>query len=584
MAHRKPATDILAVPTTGIGFFAQREWVTLPGDNYVTLDAALDDTTPTPTTSGIAIDAPALQDTTGPPGNTGTTPTNPTTHDTPETSTPPPPPMTGRWRPLAVTTMLDRSQALDDRILRILDGEESVPHWWPRDDSGYAITKRDLEFLRINPIQIKWMLTGEAPMGMTPALYQRFAGEMLRALGRNGIHPSDVDIRLKGTGAGFFSGSHKTLPREQDLAASPEAAERLREWLSDGRERPLRRPYDLMWRLGLEPEPSDFDLDINSTAMVRAARAHWRARHPDRYPGDFMGGHGYLDKHTTIGTFQALAQWAAKWEKILGRPLSLGVFESSGPFDATRLGRELSSHFRETDWIIHRPDTPKAWRTPRSRITPPAEPARTTLPPDRLRQARNTLARVSSDLDRDEILRQMSARPHGEVPTGRLLPAAETAATRATRTEQAAAARRTHADDTLNRARNGDGPRVRELRAERERHAPADWERLRGDAHRADIDDAERGVRRETRRAAADARRAASDHDLARNLRDEAALRSTLPTHRLAIEDGRREELRRLPPDRTGPRPDRRAGHRELRRTHDHEPPTPDTPGHNTIS
>ncbi|SBW18284.1 hypothetical protein FDG2_0604 [Candidatus Protofrankia californiensis] len=208
-------------------------------------------------------------------------------------------------------------------------------------------------------------------MGMTPALYQRFGTEMLEALRRDGIEPSQVDIRLNGTGAVFFAGIHKTLPREEDLVDSPEVTRRLREWFGDSQDRPLRRPYDSMWRLGLEPVPSDVDLNINSTAVVRAARAHWRAHHSDRYPGDFMGGHGYLDKQTVMGAFSALAEWASRWEGELGRPLSLGVFESSGPFDATRLGRALSSHLRDTDWIIHLPDTPMAWRTPRSRITAP---------------------------------------------------------------------------------------------------------------------------------------------------------------------------------------------------------------------
>jgi len=53
-------------------------------------------------------------------------------------------------------------------------------------------------------------------------------------------------------------------------------------------------------------------------------------------------------------------------EEFLGRPISLGVFESSGPFNETVLGRSLSSHLRDTDWIIHTPDSP--WPTPRSKI------------------------------------------------------------------------------------------------------------------------------------------------------------------------------------------------------------------------
>ncbi|MEV8534709.1 NUDIX domain-containing protein [Streptomyces sp. NPDC051211] len=352
LVDRTPARDILAIPMTGIGYFGQKEWVLLPGDSLVTLDGVVTGGAPTPAVeqtaaSSVALGAPALDDAVETAANRTAEGPTPAVEEAGE-----------RWQPLTITARLDPSDQLDNQIIRILDGEEDYPGWWPRDDSGYAVTKRDLDFLGINPVQVRWMLTGEAPMGMTPELYQQFRTEMLEALQRDGIEPSDVDIRLKGTGAGFFSGIHKTVPREEDLAGSnPDAARRLQEWVGDSQDRPVRRPYDLMWRLGIESEPSDFDLDINSTAIVRAAREHWNAHHSDRYPGDFMGGHGYLEKQTVMGALPALAEWANKWEETLGRPMSLGVFESSGPFDATRLGRPLSSHFRATDWIIHRPET-----------------------------------------------------------------------------------------------------------------------------------------------------------------------------------------------------------------------------------
>ncbi|MEV6685084.1 NUDIX hydrolase [Streptomyces sp. NPDC051130] len=348
LADRKPVQDILSIPMTGMGYFAQKEWVTLPGDSLVTLDGIFNGEPPASTVeqtaaSSIALGAPALD------GAVGTLESDAVATAQQEAA--------DRWRPLAITDRLDPADPLGNRIARILSGEEEYPSWWPRDDSGYAITQRDLDFLGINPVQVKWLLSGEAPMGMTPELYQRFREELLDALERDGIEPSLVDIRLKGTGADFFSGIHKTLPREEDLdrAGNPEAAERLREWLGDRPDRPARRPHDLMWRIGAEPEPSDFDLDINSTAIVRAAREYWNTQQSDRYPGDFMVGHGYLDKQAVKGALPALAQWADTWEETLGRPLSLGVFESSGPFDATRLGRPLSAHFRATDWIIHRP-------------------------------------------------------------------------------------------------------------------------------------------------------------------------------------------------------------------------------------
>ncbi|MEU6759781.1 NUDIX domain-containing protein [Streptomyces sp. NPDC046685] len=350
LADRKPAADILSLPMTGMGYFAQKEWVTLPGDGLVTLDGVFDAGAPAPAVeqtaaSSVALGTPALDDAVESPVEGalhGPVPAADVPRD--------------RWSPLTITAELDPSNALDRRIAQILEGQQELPSWWPRDDSGYAITQRDLDFLGIKPVQVKWLLTGEAPMGMTPKLYQDFRTQMLEALERDGIEASKVDVRLKGTGAGFFSGIHKSLPQEEDLADRPEAAQRLREWFGDDEDRPVRRPYDGMWRMGLEPEPSDFDLDINSTEIVRAAREHWNAHHSDRYPGDFMGGHGYLSKRAVAGALPALTEWAATWEGTLGRPISLGVFESSGPFDATQLGRSLSSHFRATDWIIHRAD------------------------------------------------------------------------------------------------------------------------------------------------------------------------------------------------------------------------------------
>lgn len=375
LAARTPARDVFSLPTTGMGYLGQKEWVTLPGDGLVALDGVFHGGAPAEgveqtAASSVALGAPVLDaaaDTL-----TGAADALYVAADTPADETradetradgareSPPPVLdepADRWQPLTITDELDVADPLDRRITRILDGEEAVPGWWPQDDSGYAITRRDLEFLGINPVQLKWLLGGEAPMGMTPPLYQQFRTEMVEALERDGIDPSQVDIRLKGTGADFFSGVHKKVPQEEDLADRPEAAQRLREWFGEGQDRPLRRPRDFMWRMGIEAEPSDFDLDINSTAIVRAAREYWNTHHSDRYPGDFMGGHGYLLKQVVVGALPALSAWADKWESTLGRPMSLGVFESSGPFDATRLGRTLSSHFRATDWVIHRADT-----------------------------------------------------------------------------------------------------------------------------------------------------------------------------------------------------------------------------------
>lgn len=324
LAARHSAQELVSLPTTGMGELSQQRWVALPGDHRAVVDGVV----PDPRIKQRELASFAA---------------------TPETT----PEAAPGWQPHLVAGRLRAPDELDARIGRILDGNEEAPAWWLRDDSGYTIARRDLEFLRIDPQHLRWMLTGESPMGLTPRLYQQFAAEMLEALEQDRIKASQVDIRLKGTAAGFFSGLRKTLPTEAELAGKPDALERMREWFGSGQRRPLRRPYDAMYRLGLEPEPSDYDLDINSTAAVRVARAYWRDQHSDRYPGDFMGGHGYLDKQAVRGALPSLSTWAKRWEDRLNRPLSLGVFESTGPFDEAALGRKVSAHFKDSDWIIH---------------------------------------------------------------------------------------------------------------------------------------------------------------------------------------------------------------------------------------
>ena len=66
-----------------------------------------------------------------------------------------------------------------------------------------------------------------------------------------------------------------------------------------------------------------------------------------------MGGHGFLDKQAVRVVLPHLADWGRRWEDRLNRPLSLGVFESTGPFDEAALGRRLSAHFKDSDWIVH---------------------------------------------------------------------------------------------------------------------------------------------------------------------------------------------------------------------------------------
>ncbi|MFB8762097.1 hypothetical protein [Nocardiopsis alba] len=297
LVDRTPASDILSVPATGMGYFGQKEWVTLPSDRPSTLDGrssgrSRDLSSEKTAASSINVGTPALD------GNPSPLPRSspPALHE--EKITGP--------QPLRITSRLDKTDPIDERILRYLDGKGDPPGWWPRDDSGYSITKRDMEFLEIDPVQLKWLGEKKAPMGMTPEIYERFGTEMMEAIQQDGFDPSQVDIRLKGTGSGFFSGKHKSMPTEQDLINHPEALRRHREWFRDSKNRPLRRPHDAMFKLGIENVPSDFDIDINSTEMIRSARKKWKEKNPDRHASDFMGGHGYLDKSAVHDSFPTL--------------------------------------------------------------------------------------------------------------------------------------------------------------------------------------------------------------------------------------------------------------------------------------
>ncbi|MER5561154.1 hypothetical protein ABT071_21375 [Streptomyces sp. NPDC002506] len=71
----KPARDIFSLPTTGMGFFGQKKWATLPATGPTTLDGIYTATAPAAgeqtAASSIHLGAPVLSDAAGaqaPPG------------------------------------------------------------------------------------------------------------------------------------------------------------------------------------------------------------------------------------------------------------------------------------------------------------------------------------------------------------------------------------------------------------------------------------------------------------------------------------------------------------------------------------
>lgn len=183
---------------------------------------------------------------------------------------------------------------------------------------------------------------------MTPLEFREFSSSLYDALAREGITPEDLDLRLQGSSARFFSGEHKSLPPESDFHDNPDAHARMDTWFGDDENRPLRRPFDSMYRLGLEDEPSDYDIQISSDRMVDACRQRLEI---DGSQGDLVHRkYGFIVKEIFEDMFPSLWAWVDEWTERTGRPVVPALFPSPGPPDTSSAG--VSSHFRESDWRI----------------------------------------------------------------------------------------------------------------------------------------------------------------------------------------------------------------------------------------
>jgi hypothetical protein len=116
-----------------------------------------------------------------------------------------------------------------------------------------------------------------------------------------------------------------------------------------------------MYKLGLDPDNSDYDTNLSSDAMVAKARAHWDGL---GQPGSFLSGDHeyvnkdieYVNKDIAREAFPAVNAWANTWsdELHLRREVSWAVFPSSGPKDVSATSGHYA-HFQDSDWIVFRP-------------------------------------------------------------------------------------------------------------------------------------------------------------------------------------------------------------------------------------
>ena len=202
---------------------------------------------------------------------------------------------------------------------------------WPEDPvSGYRLQTRDLRFLGISIIRVKWWRSGEAPLGMTPRQYTDFRSSLADALRSDGVTTGDTDIRLKGSSINIFSNRRKALPTEGDLAGKPESAALLRQWLSDDPARPASRPFDSMYKLGLSDRRSDYDIQIRSDQMVELARRRYEADPSQQLEPFAHDKYNFVAKQIVREQFPALHRWAQRWQDEFGREVNPALFGLEG--------------------------------------------------------------------------------------------------------------------------------------------------------------------------------------------------------------------------------------------------------------
>jgi hypothetical protein len=236
------------------------------------------------------------------------------------------------------------------------------------DGQGYQIRHRDLRFLQIAEHAVAEWRARRLPLGMSLAGYEALQRGIERALRRDGLQPTECDVRLKGSAAEFFSGWHKRMPRTKDEVVDlfrelrgrvPDSWEiadvmhRLeQDWISDN-DFPSRRPFDSIYRLGIAREPSDIDIQISSDVMVNRCQeilsdlgqviTEVRINHPV---------YTFVRRDLVEHAFPELYLFSLRMTDRLLRNVSVVVFPAAGPPDVSNRHGELSSHLRSTDWKV----------------------------------------------------------------------------------------------------------------------------------------------------------------------------------------------------------------------------------------
>jgi hypothetical protein len=236
------------------------------------------------------------------------------------------------------------------------------------DGDGYSIRSRDLEFLDLTLDDVEAWRSQQSPLGLSSYQYTGLVHELREALKRDGVPLGDCDIRLKGSSASFFSGLHKPMPTTLDEIIDlfrsgrrrvpydwevDEIKDRLHvQWISDG-DYPSRRPFDSMYKLGIDREPSDIDLQISSDELTK--RCENRLLESGQAPSEARlknTAYNFLRHDLVEDVAPQLYVFSLRMADALRRRVGVAVFPSEGPPDVSSSQPGLSSHFTPDDWVI----------------------------------------------------------------------------------------------------------------------------------------------------------------------------------------------------------------------------------------
>ena len=119
------------------------------------------------------------------------------------------------------------------------------------------------------------------------------------------------------------------------------------------RVRPTRRPFDVLFRSRLSPEPSDYDVQVSSDQILGRARTRITELGVD--PTDLTissAAYNFVRKDLVEIVCPHLRLWSIRQTQALRRLVAIAVFPASGPPNKEDTMGPLSAHFRESDWRI----------------------------------------------------------------------------------------------------------------------------------------------------------------------------------------------------------------------------------------